>query len=110
MSGVRWNGDVAWPVTLKPNEGVEYKLNMKKGAMVRYSWRAAGDVNYDMHGTQQGGKETSYKKGRGVARDDGIQTAAYDGWHGWFWRNRGTREVTVTLEVQGAYSQIKRMN
>lgn len=96
--------------TLKPNEGVEYKLTMKKGAKAQYSWRADGDVNYDMHGTQEGGKESSYKKGRGVTFDEGVLTAAYDGGHGWFWRNRGTRDVTVTLRVNGAFSQIKRMN
>lgn len=96
--------------TLKPNEGIEYKLTMKKGGKVQYSWRADGDVNYDMHGTQEGGKESSYKKGRAVAFDQGILTAAYDGGHGWFWRNRGSRDVTVTLQVKGAFTQIKRMN
>jgi len=96
--------------TLKPGEGVEYKLTMKRGALVQFSWRADGDVNYDMHGTQEGGKESSYKKGRSVTFDDGTLTAAYDGKHGWFWRNRTSKEVTVTLKVNGAYADIKRMN
>jgi hypothetical protein len=96
--------------TLKPGEGVEYKMTMKKGAMVQFSWRADGEVNYDMHGTQQGGKESSYKKGRAVKFDDGTLTAAYDGGHGWFWRNRTSKDVTITLKVDGAYTEIKRMN
>lgn len=96
--------------TLKPGEGVEYKMTMKKGAQVQFSWRADGEVNYDMHGTQQGGKESSYKKGRAVTFDDGTLTAAYDGGHGWFWRNRTSKDVTVTLKVNGAYTSIKRMN
>jgi hypothetical protein len=96
--------------TLKPGEGVEYKMTMKKGALVQFSWRADGDVNYDMHGTQAGGKESSYKKGRAVAADAGTLTAAYDGKHGWFWRNRTSRDVTVTLKVNGAYADLKRMN
>ena len=95
--------------TLKPGEGVEYKMTMKKGGVVNFSWRAeGGKVYYDMHGTGSGGKESSYKKGRDVARDDGVFTAAYDGKHGWFWRNRSGGDVTVTLEVNGAYSDIKR--
>jgi hypothetical protein len=99
-------------VTLKPNEGIEYKLTMARGAVVQYSWRTdGGNVNYDLHGTPKGGgKETSYKKGRDVASDSGTLTAAYDGSHGWFWRNRGTRNVTITLKTNGAYSEIKRIN
>ena len=97
---------------LKPGEGVEYKLTMLKGGVVQFSWRVdGGKVNYDLHGSPQGGgKETSYKKGREVARDDGILTAAYDGTHGWFWRNRSPGDVTVTLKVSGAYTEIKKMN
>lgn len=96
--------------TLKPGEGIEYKMTMKKGALVKFSWRADGEVNYDMHGTQQGGKESSYKKGRAVTFDEGTLTAAYDGGHGWFWRNRTSKDVTVTLKVNGAYAEIRRMN
>ena len=79
-------------VTLKPNEGVEYKLTMTRGAVVEYSWKTdGGNVNYDLHGSPKGGgKETSYKKGRDVASDSGTLMAMYDGSHGWFWRNRGT--------------------
>ena len=98
--------------TLKPNEGVEYKMTMLRGAVVQFSWRVdGGKVNYDMHGTPKtGGKESSYKKGTAVTSDTGALTAAYDGSHGWFWRNRGSSDVTVTLKVTGAYSEIKRMN
>jgi hypothetical protein len=98
-------------VTLKPNEGVEYKLVMAKGAKAEYSWSVAGGkVNYDLHGTPAGGgKETSYKKALGVEQDVGTLTAAYDGSHGWFWRNRGSADVTITLRTKGAYSEIKRI-
>lgn len=98
--------------TLKPNEGVEYKMTMVRGDVVQFSWRTdGGKVNYDMHGTPKaGGKEASYKKGNGIASDTGVLTAAYDGNHGWFWRNRNSADVTITLKVNGAYNEIKRMN
>ena len=98
--------------TLKPNEGIEYKMTMVRGAVVQFSWQAnGGNVNYDLHGSPKGGgKETSYKKGRDVASDSGTLTAAYDGSHGWFWRNRSSKDVTITLKTNGAYSEIKRMN
>jgi hypothetical protein len=98
--------------TLKPNEGIEYKMTMLRGGVAQFSWRTdGGKVNYDMHGTPRGGgKETSYRKGSQVASDTGSLTAAYDGGHGWFWRNRGSADVTITLKVNGAYTEIKRVN
>ncbi len=97
--------------TLKPTEGVEYKLTMKAGAKVDFAWTAKdGVVNYDMHGTPgAGGKEKSYKTGRGSAGEQGVLTAEFDGSHGWFWRNRGKQDVTITLKTTGAYGEIKRM-
>ena len=96
--------------TLKPTEGVEYKMTMKRGGQVKYSWKSEGGVvNYDMHGTPVSGKESSYKAARGVAGDEGTLTAGYDGSHGWFWRNRGKQDVKITLQTDGAYSDIKRM-
>ena len=98
-------------ITLKPSEGVEYKLTMKAGAKVNFSLAAEGGVvNYDMHGTPTGGgKEKSYKQGRGAAGDEGVLTAEGDGAHGWFWHNRGSKDVTITLKTNGAYAEIKRM-
>ena len=98
-------------ITLKPSEGVEYKLTMKAGAKVNFSWATDGGVvNYDMHGTPAGGgTEKSYKQGRGAAGDEGVLTAEGDGGHGWFWRNRGAKDVTITLKTNGAYVEIKRM-
>lgn len=98
-------------ITLKPGEGVEYKLTMQNGAKVQYSWKTdGGNVNYDMHGTSKSGKEASYKKGRAVESDSGVLTAGSDGGHGWFWRNRTSRDVVITLKTDGAYAEIKRMN
>jgi hypothetical protein len=92
----------AFVVVLKPRQGAEYKLEMKKGAKADYSWSVAGGVaNYDLHGTQPGGKESSYKKGRGVSGDKGVLIAGYDGIHGWFWRNRGKANVTINPAHEG---------
>ncbi|ESX06582.1 hypothetical protein X769_07805 [Mesorhizobium sp. LSJC268A00] len=96
-------------VTLKPGEGAEIKLVMAKGAKANYSWTANGAaVNFDTHG-DGGGESISYEKGRGAAEDEGVLEAAFDGNHGWFWRNRTGADVTVTLKTNGAYTDIKRM-
>jgi hypothetical protein len=98
-------------IALKPAEGVEWKMKMRKGAEVTYAWSVAGGVvNYDMHGTPQGGgAETSYKKARGIGSDAGVMTAGFDGTHGWFFRNRGQQPVTITLRTSGDYTDLKRV-
>ncbi len=96
-------------ITLQPGEGAEVKLVMVKGAKANYSWTAnGGNVNFDTHG-DGGGENISYEKGRGVAGKTGVLEAAFDGNHGWFWRNRTSAPVTVILKTDGAYSDIKRM-
>ncbi|RTL90034.1 transmembrane anchor protein [Ancylobacter aquaticus] len=95
-------------LTLTPGQGAEIKLVMKAGAKADYSWTVAGGVvNFDTHG-DGGGKSISYEKGRAVPGDDGVLEAAFDGNHGWFWRNRGSADVTLTLKTSGAYAEIKR--
>ncbi|SSC72818.1 unnamed protein product [Ciceribacter sp. T2.26MG-112.2] len=96
-------------ITLQPGEGAEVKLVMLKGAKTNYTWTANGSkVNFDTHG-DGGGESISYEKGRGAAEDSGVLEAAFDGNHGWFWRNRTGDPVTVTLKTDGAYSDIKRV-
>lgn len=99
-------------VTLVPNEGKEVKLVMTKGARAGFEWTAAGGaVNFDMHGDSTGAPNSyhSYSKGTGDREDDGALVAAFDGSHGWFWRNRSRAVVTITLRTRGEYSALKKM-
>lgn len=96
-----------YSVTLTPGEGIEVKLVMAEGAEAEFRWVAEnGVVNFDLHG-DGGGKNIRYEKGRAVAGDEGVLTAAFTGNHGWFWRNRDGQDVTVTLFVRGDYSEMK---
>lgn len=100
-------------ITLQPGQGAEVKLEMKQGAQVKYLWTVnGGKVNYDTHGDPYGAPRDfyhGYGKGKQTAQDEGVLTAAFDGKHGWFWRNRGDAPVTVTLRVSGDYIDIKRV-
>lgn len=96
-------------VTLRPGEGAEVKLTMQEGARARFEWSVTGGVvNFDLHGDGRG-NSTSYEQGRGVPGDSGELEAAFDGNHGWFWRNRGAADVTIVLRTVGDYSDIKRV-
>lgn len=97
-------------VTLAPAQAAEYKLAMRKDATARFAWSTdRGAVNYDTHGDAPGIRYHPYKKGTAVRADSGSLTAAFDGHHGWFWRNRGADTVSVTLHTRGEYSGIKRV-
>lgn len=102
-----WTDKVS--VTLTPGKGAEIKLAMKKDAVAEFAWTVEGGrVNYDLHGDGSG-QSISYKKGRAVPGHEGSLKAKFTGNHGWFWRNRGKQNVTVTLRVRGGYSEVKRM-
>ena len=100
-----WRDEVSY--SLAPGEGIEVKLVMQEGQTARFEWTANGSVvNYDTHGDGNGQK-VSYEQGRGVPEQAGELTAAFNGNHGWFWRNRTNAPVTVTLRTAGDYAEMK---
>lgn len=99
--------------SLAPNQGAEIKVEMLEGTQIQYHWSAGGGkVNYDTHGDPYGAARNfyhGYGKGLATPEDGGELVAAFDGYHGWFWRNRTNETVTVTLKVKGGYLSIKRV-
>ena len=97
---------------IAPDEAIEIKLEMKKGSIAKYKWNTQnGGLNYNLHGDGHKGSQRSisYKKGRMTNSDSGEFKSKFDGYHGWFWRNRNNESVTVTLETFGDYILIKQM-
>lgn len=95
-------------MTLRSGQGAEYKLAMQKGARTRYDWVvSSGVVNYDLHADAPGIKYHGYAKGQNRPSESGELVAAFDGMHGWFWRNRTANVVTVTLRTAGDYQGIR---
>jgi len=97
-------------ISLAPGAAAEIKLVMKRGETARYEWRVdQGRVNSDLHGDGAAGQSRSYRKGRSEASDTGELTAAFDGSHGWFWRNRSNVTVQLVLQTNGDYTELKRV-
>lgn len=100
-------------ITLAPGEAAEIKVSANKGASITYNWSVSGGtVNYDTHGdplVRRRGFYHGYGKGKASTGENGSIVAAFDGTHGWYWRNRSGQSVTVTLQTSGAYSDIKRV-
>ncbi|WP_298124853.1 transmembrane anchor protein [Brevundimonas sp.] len=96
-------------ITLAPDQGAEIKLVMEEGARVRFTWTSSGGaINFDTHADRPGTPYHGYGKGS-EQRVEGELVAAFDGSHGWFWRNRTGEPVTITLRTEGAYSEVKRV-
>ena len=100
-------------ITLKNGQAAEIKLAMRKDASVRYEWSTAGvPVNYDTHGDPVNAPKDfyhGYGKGRNKTGDAGTLQAAFDGKHGWYWRNRSGADVTITLKTDGDYEKLERV-
>jgi hypothetical protein len=98
-------------VTLVPDEGTEIKVAMVKGGKVQYTWWTdGGRANFDVHGDSKKLKINYHSYGKGSEqKSKGILEAAFDGNHGWFWRNRTPETITITLQTNGEYTDIKHM-
>jgi hypothetical protein len=102
-----WRDEVTF--TLTPMEGTEYKLVMQAGAVATYEFVVDGGViNFDAHGEGEG-QSLTYEEGRGVASDAGELIPPVSGTHGWFFRNRGSEDVVVTLRTGGDYQELRKL-
>ena len=73
-------------VPIRGNDGeLEYKIQMKAGGTVVYSW--------------------FYEKGTG-AKASGALTAPWEGIHGWYWQNQSAGPVVVRLRIAGFYELV----
>lgn len=96
-------------ITLPPNKGGEIKAVMQQGDSFVFNWSSDAPVNFDMHGEPFNAKNnefTSYWKDVLHSESHGGFTAPFGGTHGWYWRNRGSEPVTVTVTVSGYFEKL----
>ena len=99
--------------SLLPGEGVEMKYHMQKGAGMVYGWKASSKLAFEFHGEpdQKPNKDyfESYQLDDKVGKDAsyGSFTAPSTGIHGWFWENKGTKQVQFHLTVAGFFDSAK---
>ena len=98
---------------LAPGEGVEMKYHMQKGAGLVYAWKANGKLAFEFHGEpdQKPNKDyfESYELDDKTGKDAsyGSFTAPSTGIHGWFWQNKGDKDVQFRLTVAGFFDSAK---
>jgi len=92
-------------VVLPPHSGIEIKAEMKTGDHLIFHWESSAPVKMDMHGERPnaGDDFTRYWMESDMSGAQGSFTAPFDGRHGWFWRNRSDKEVTIKIHTAGFY-------
>jgi len=99
-----WRDEVTF--TLEPGATAEIKMTMEAGNVVDYAWTATGGrVNFDLH-AHSGGESVDYERGAGQTSGEGRIEAPFAGDHGWFWRNRDSTPITMTIQLRGEYSDV----
>lgn len=97
-------------LTLFPSQGAEIKAIMKAGENFVFNWEVkGGSVSFDMHGeplNAVGDEFTSYWLGQDESRSSGSFEAPFDGTHGWYWQNKGSKPVEVHLATSGFYTEL----
>ena len=111
VSGSRWRDSLT--VTLQPAQGIEVKMSMRTSEKAFYAWTTdGGEVYFNMHGEPPNAPKdyAAHRYGKGTTTaDTGELVAAFDGVHGWFWRNRTQQPVKITLKTGGEYLVLKEM-
>jgi hypothetical protein len=98
---------------LRPDDGMEMKYHMQKGASMVYGWKADGKLTFEFHG-EPGQKPTkdyfeSYELDDKVGKDAsyGSFIAPSTGIHGWFFKNKTNKDIKFHLYVSGFFDSAK---
>lgn len=93
-------------IVIPAGKGLEYKLLLNAGEHLEYDWRTDGsELYFDFHGEPQGDK-TGFYESFAITTSDQMQgtlTTPFAGAHGWYWKNKTSEPITVTLATKGAY-------
>lgn len=104
------------PDTGRRGSDLEYKVRMKAGDTLVYSWTVSGlsdpeEFYFDFHGESPEGPGRAeplvveYHQGTG-AESHGMLVAPIDGVHGWYLQNQSGAPVVVRLRLSGFYEII----
>lgn len=100
------SSDIA-QLVVPPNSGIEYKMIMQAGDQLNFEWSSDGAPVYmDMHGEPKG-DTTGYFLSYAIANlteMEGSFIAAFEGTHGWYFKNETDEPVNIELFFDGKYA------
>lgn len=94
-------------------EELEYKVRMKKGDSIVYSWTVDGVTNpeefyFDFHGETPPNPEVQvveFRQATGLS-SNGVMIAPMDGIYGWYLQNQSASPAVVRLKLSGFYELV----
>jgi hypothetical protein len=96
-------------IIVPAGRGVEFKFAMAQFKKMEYTWKTGGELLFfDLHGEPEG-DTTGYYESYAIATLDGMKgsyTTPFAGVHGWYWKNKSDKAITVQLTVSGEYTVI----
>lgn len=98
-------------ITIPAGKGLEYKIAVLKHGKVKYAWKTnKGILFVDMHGdVKTTDTKSGYFESYTVANSNnmaGSFIAPYEGKHGWYFKNKYSTDIQVTLNLTGEYQLI----
>ena len=93
-------------IPLKPDGELEWKVLMKTGGVMVYSWSTdQGKVYYDFHGEPSNDPKHAkrYREEQEAETSHGGFVAPFEGIHGWFFLNLTDKPQVVTVKLSGYY-------
>ena len=100
-------------IGLRPNQAIEMKYHMQKGAAFVYTWKADAKIQFEFHGEPDQKPRPDYfesymldnKTGQDHAYGSFI--APSTGLHGWYMQNKTDKDVRLRLTVTGFFDSSK---
>ena len=89
--------------------GIEYKFKSLKYGSIKYEWTTDSGIVYtDFHGevNQANPPKNVFYESYTLAYSNnmaGTLTAPFEGKHGWYFRNETTKDIVVTIRLNGQY-------
>ena len=102
-----WKDSIS--ITIPARGEKEYKIYLEQGATFEYSWKTDGEpLFFDFHGEPSGDKTGYFKsfKKSTDSQSEGTLTTIFAGTHGWYWNNKSSSPVSITLKVKGDYQRL----
>jgi len=98
-------------VSVPAGKGIEFKVTMLKHGSMKYEWTTNKGILYsDFHGEVKQvtppGKDEYYESYTIAYSNNmaGTFLSPFEGRHGWYFRNKGSEDVIVTIRLKGQYS------
>ncbi|MCZ6836228.1 MAG: hypothetical protein O7G85_10675 [Planctomycetota bacterium] len=96
-------------IEVPAGRGLEYKFALRTGERMKFEWSIDEDdeatLYYDFHGEPKG-DTTGFFESYSISAANGAKgtfTAPFEGVHGWYFKNRTSSMIKVTLVTSGTY-------